>query len=105
VQVRDGLRPPRRPRRALDEGGVEEPVPAAAGPEAVVPEPDVRGADSVHEGGYGADGADRRRGGRGGGGGGGGEGAPAEVVEGLHPRRLRPRGRAPRHWIGAGARG
>lgn len=46
VQVGDGLRPPRRPRRALDEGRVEEPVPAAV-PEAVVPEPDVRGADSI----------------------------------------------------------
>lgn len=37
----------------------------------------------------------RRRGGAGGGR--GGEGALAELVEGLHTGRLRPRGHAPRH--------
>lgn len=95
MQVRDGLRPSRRPRRALHEARFEEPVPAAFH-EVFVPEPNILGTDRIHDGGYGADGVGRRRGGQGDGGR-GGEGALAELEQGLHPRRRRPRGHAPRH--------
>lgn len=83
MQIRDGLRPSRCPRRTLHEARFEEPVSAAV-LEVVVPEPDIGGTNRIHEGGYGADGAGRGRGGRGGGGGRGGEGALAELVQGLH---------------------
>jgi hypothetical protein len=46
VQVRDGLRPSRRPRRPLHEAGFEEPVPAAV-LEVVVHESDIRGTDRI----------------------------------------------------------
>lgn len=99
MQIRDRLRPSRGPGRTLHEARFEEAMPALILEVIIVPEPNVRGGDGIHEGGYAADGVGRRWGGRGGGGR-GREGALAELVQRLHPRRRRPRGHAPRHWVG-----